>query len=86
MKIRAPTRAIPPITPMTIPAMEPPLRLELWPVDLAAEVSSPEVELAPETVIVLTWPPALVVSLTTLPVVLGSVLVVCRQTLVSENL
>jgi len=70
---------------MTIPAMEPPLRLEPLSADLAPEASSPEVELASETVIVLTWPPALVVSLT-LPVVLLASVVVYKQKLVCGNL
>lgn len=58
---------------MTIPAIEPPLNLLLWVLDVlgGAEASRPApfVELGAETVIVLTTPPAAVVSVTTLPVV-----------------
>ena len=62
---------------MTIPAIEPPLRL-LPPSAVLSDVSSPEVETAAATVTVLTWPLALVVSLTTLLVVEGSVVLACR--------
>jgi hypothetical protein len=61
--MRAAIRAIPPRTPMTIPAMEPPLNFELLAaLVLADEESEPEpaVETEPGTVIVLTWPPELV--------------------------
>jgi hypothetical protein len=63
---------------MTIPAIEPPLRLLLLSVVLP-EVSSPEVETGAATVTVLTWPPASVVSLTTLLVVEASVVLACRK-------
>lgn len=58
--MRAPTRARPPRTPITMPAMEPPLNFELVAVVLADAESAPEVALDPATVIVLTWPPAFV--------------------------
>jgi hypothetical protein len=53
---------------MTMPAIEPPLRPDFSSLACVLEVSAPEVELEPATVIVLTWPPD-VVSLTMLPVV-----------------
>lgn len=65
MKINPPNRASPPRTPMTIPAIEPPLRPESS-LALALEVSAPAVGLDPATVMVLTCPPE-VVSLTMLP-------------------
>lgn len=73
----APSKARPAITPMTIPAIEPPLNLLLWTLDVlgGAEETRPApfpfpfVGLGAETVIVFTTPPAAVVSLTTLPVV-----------------
>lgn len=74
----APSKAIPAITPITIPAIEPPLNFVVWVLDvLAAEPTRPEAEPEPEavvgleaeTVIVFTTPPAAVVSLTTPPVV-----------------
>lgn len=58
--MRAPIRASPPRTPITIPAMEPPLNFELVAAVVVDPESAPAVALDPETVIVLTWPPALV--------------------------
>lgn len=43
-----------------MPAMEPPLNFELVEVVFADSESAPAVALDPSTVIVLTWPPALV--------------------------
>lgn len=60
--MRAPSRASPPRTPITIPAIEPPLIFELVAAVVADAESAPAptVGLEPETVIVLTWPPELV--------------------------
>jgi hypothetical protein len=58
--MRAPIRAIPPRTPITMPAMEPPLNfVPTAPVFADAE-SAPAVSLVAATVTVLTWPPELV--------------------------
>lgn len=67
---------------MTIPAIEPPLNLEPPVLEvLAAELSRPEVVPGAATVIVFTWPPAAVVSLTMCPVVVvvSEVEVVCFE-------
>lgn len=70
---------------MTIPAIEPPLRLLLLSVVLP-EVSSPAVETGAATVTVLTWPPASVVSLTTLLVVEASVVLADEVVVVVDEL
>ena len=58
MNTSAPISARPPTTPTTIPAIEPPLSLELFLVLAASaeDLSAAEVELAAETVMVFTSP------------------------------
>jgi hypothetical protein len=69
MKTRAPIRASPPRTPITTPAIDPPLSLDPPAALASADAESapalaPEVEVGSETVIVLTWPPELVSNVT----------------------
>ena len=65
---------MPPRTPITIPAMEPPLNLELAASLVLAEAeSAPEVELETGTVIVFTWPPEFVSTATLAEVLVDSV-------------
>ena len=58
--MRAPIRAIPPRTPITMPAMEPPLNFVPTAPVVADAESAPAVSLVAATVTVLTWPPELV--------------------------